>query len=301
MNRQSIPLVSLPPARKPDPTHPGYQPAGSHDRPDLRLHELIQLAVLRHVAHHVVPRLAANRPPRFLVIQGNPGEGKTETVRVTCSRSDIDCILVSGAELAGETENAGVAALEQIGRAALAISDREKRPLVILLDDFDLSSVARLDRTEYTVSSQLLTGHLQFIADTGALRTAAGVPIPLIMTGNDFTAVRTSLLRPGRATHVEHQPTFDQKCDIIGTMLNCRDARAVRGLVKAYRDQPVAFFAQLKVLAADAALDQLIRTHGFNPSAIDAALPDTSPVDIARLHDLAAQTVTRPTSYLTRR
>ena len=183
MNRQHIPLIPLPPIRKPDLTHPGYQPAGSHDRPDLRLHEPIQLAVLRHIAHHVVPRLAANRPPRFLVIQGNPGEGKTETVRVTCSRSDVDCILISGAELAGETENAGVVALEQIGRVALAISEREKRPLVIVLDDFDLSSVARLDRTEYTVSSQLLTGHLQFIADTGALRTAAGVPIPMIKIG----------------------------------------------------------------------------------------------------------------------
>ena len=301
MNRPP-PLITLPPVRPPEPTHPGYQTAGTHDRPEMRVSDRISLSVLRHAAHHYVPRLAVDRPSRFLVVQGNPGEGKTESVRVIGSRAGIDCIVISGAELAGETENAGVAALEHIGRAAHAISAREKRPMMIVLDDFDLSSVARLERTEYTVSSQLLCGYLQFIADTGALRTAAGVPMPIVMTGNDFTPLRASLLRPGRATYFEHQPTFDEKCEIVGTLLQCTDTRAVRGLVKAYRDQPIAFFAQLKTAAHDALLNQLISRHGFDVARIEAALPSAASIDVTHLHTLAARAaVNRPLNFITRR
>jgi hypothetical protein len=101
-------LVTLSVAKKQGPlTHPGYQRAGSHDRLEMKVPDELRLFVLRHIARHYTPSLATPRPPRFAVIEGVPGEGKTESVRVTCSRHGVDVILVAASELAGETENAG--------------------------------------------------------------------------------------------------------------------------------------------------------------------------------------------------
>src|SRR5262245_12002179 len=94
-------LVALPIGKRPDAvTHAGYQRAGSHDRPEMNVPEGLWLFVLRHVARHYTPSLAATRPARFAVIQGAPGEGKTESVRVTCSRQGVDLIVVAASELA---------------------------------------------------------------------------------------------------------------------------------------------------------------------------------------------------------
>src|SRR5438067_9713955 len=103
-------LVALPIGKKPGAlSHQGYQRAGSHDRPEMKVPEELRLFVLRHIARHYTPGLAVTRPARIAVIHGPPGEGKTESVRVICSRHGVDVILVAAAELAGETENAGPA------------------------------------------------------------------------------------------------------------------------------------------------------------------------------------------------
>ncbi len=303
MTRPNAPLVTMPTAKPTGVlTHPGYQQAGSFDHSDLRINDAIRQVTLRHVARHLVPALSVVRPPRFLVVQGVPGEGKTHGIRVTLSRADIDALIISSAELAGETENAGVAALERIGSIAHAISAREGRPLALVLDDFDLSSVARLERVEYTVSSQLLTQHLQFIADTGALRTAAGVSIPIVMTGNDFTPLRASLLRPGRATFFQHQPSFEEKCASVGALFPSLDPRALRALLKAHRDQPIAFFADLKTHTHDHTIDALIQTHGLDVPRLEAALTSAPPLDPTALYSLAAHAAAnRASNFFTRR
>jgi hypothetical protein len=178
-------------------------------------------------------------------------------VRVTCSRHGVDMIMVGAAELAGDTENAGAAALAQLGEPVRAITAREGRPLAVLLDDFDLSSAARLGSTEYTVNSQILTAALQHLADTGALKTAQGWPVPIVMTGNDYTAMRGSLLRPGRAVFFDHAVGFDEKCEIVERILPTSDPKSVRQLVRAYRKEPISFFAQLPSLALDEEVEAL--------------------------------------------
>src|SRR5947208_4067294 len=103
-NRSVTELVTLPIGKKPGGgSHPGYQRAGSHDRPEMKVPEELRLFVLRHIARHYTPSLSIMRPPRFAVIQGAPGEGKTESVRVSCSRHGVDVVLVAASELACET------------------------------------------------------------------------------------------------------------------------------------------------------------------------------------------------------
>jgi hypothetical protein len=297
-------LVTLPVAKKRGAvTHPGYQRAGSHDQLEMKVPDELRLFVLRHIARHYTPSLATPRPPRFAVIEGAPGEGKTESVRVACSRHGVDVILVAASELAGETENAGPAALTRLGEAVLAITAREERPIVICLDDFDLSIAARLSSTEYTVDSQLLVGALQHLADTGALRTAQGYAVPIVMTGNDFTPMRSSLMRAGRAVFFEHMLDFDEKCEIVARILGATDAKSVRALVSAQRKQPIAFFVELRSRALDEDLNLLLAHYGLNIGALESQLHDSgSVVDFARLQKLAAAAAARgPKNFLGRR
>jgi ATPase family associated with various cellular activities (AAA) len=297
-------LVALSVAKKPAAvSHPGYQRAGSYDRLEMKVPKRLELFLLRHITRHCVPSLAAQGSPRFAVVEGPAGEGKTGGVRVTCSRHGVDLIMVAASELAGETENAGPAALARLGEAVQAITAREKRPILISLDDFDLSIAARLDSTEYTVDSQLLTGALQHLADTGTLRTAQGCAVPIVMTGNNFSPLRSSLLRPGRAVFFEHALSFDEKCEIVGRILGTNDAKAVRGLVSAYRKEPIAFFVELRSHALDEDLDLLITQHGLSIGAIESQLNALrSLVDVARLQRLAATAgAGRAKNYLGRR
>jgi len=286
-------LVTLPVQNKPETlTHPGYQRAGSHDRPEIKVSEALRLFVLRHIARHYTPTLAAKRPPRIAVIQGPPGDGKTEGVRVTCSREGVDVILVPASEPAGETENAGPEALTRLGEAVHAITAHEERPILICLDDFDLSIAARLGSTEYTVDTQLLTGALQHLADTGALRTAQGCAVPIVMTGNNFSPMRSSLLRPGRAEFFEHALDLDEKCEIVARILGTNNATSVRRLVSPHRKEPIAFFADLPSRALDEKLNFLIARHGLNIAAIENELNDVrNSLDIDYLRKLAAEVV----------
>ena len=295
-------LVALPIGKKPGAlSHPGYQRAGSHDRPEMKVPEELALFVLRHIARHYTPSHSIMRPPRFAVIQGAPGEGKTESVRVSCSRHGVDVVVVAASELAGETENAGPAALVRLSEVVLAITAREGRPLMICLDDFDLSIAARLGMTQYTVDSQLLTGALQHLADTSALKTADGFAVPIVMTGNDFTAMRCSLLRPGRAVFFEHALSLDEKCEIVARIFGVSSLKGVRELVAAHRKQPLAFFAELRSLALDEDLDLLIGQYGLNMRAIESHMRDFARVpDFAHLQKLAAA-ARGPKNYMARR
>jgi len=298
-------LTPLPLDKKPEvPTHPGYHAAGARDRPDTIFSAEFQRRLRRHIARHLVLYETTSRPPRFLCIQGNPGEGKTETVQVVCSRDGVDVIIVAAAELAGATENAGVEALERLSEAVRLISQQHRRPLLVLFDDFDLSSVARLAATEYTVNSQLLTQYFQFIADTGALRTADGLSAPIVMTGNDFTPMRSSLLRPGRADFFSFAPSFDEKVAIVAALLAIPDRTAVRPLVWEHRHEPIAFFAALKTSLSDQTLDAVIAKHGLDVPAIQNVLTDTSqrPADLAHVRALALRAANAgavPQNFLT--
>jgi hypothetical protein len=296
--------VALPLAKNPGAvSHPGYQRAGSYDRPKMKVPEELQLFVLRHIARHYTPSLSVMRPPSFAVIQGSAGEGKTESLRVSCSRHGIDLILIAASELAGETENAGPAALTRLSELVLAITAQERRPVAICLDDFDLSIAARLRSTEYTVDSQLLTGALQHLSDTGAFKTAQGSSVPIVMTGNDFTPMRSSLLRPGRAVFFEHALSLDEKCEIVARIFGVSDAKGVRRLVSAHRKQPIAFFAELRSQALDEDLNLLIRHYGLNIDALEPRVRDFASVaDFARLQTLATAAAARgPKNYFAKR
>jgi len=122
------------------------------------------------------------------------------------------------------------------------------------------------------------------------------------MTGNNFNPMRSSLLRPGRAVFFEHALGFNEKCEIVGRILGTSDAKAVRGLVSAYRKEPIAFFVELRSHALDEDLNTLITQHGLSIGAIESELNGLRrTLDVARLQRLAAAAgASRAKNYLRR-
>ncbi|MEQ1651695.1 MAG: hypothetical protein ABL897_04330, partial [Hyphomicrobium sp.] len=190
-------------------------------------------------------------------------------------------------------EGAGVDAMRHLEQVVLAISARDKAPVVVCFDDFDTSIASRRAGTEYTVNSQLLESYFQFTADSGGFKTSCGSLAALIMTGNDFTDMRASLLRPGRAEFYTHAVSFDEKTVIVTAMFAGADDKVIKTLVKAHAHEPVAFFHDLKTLLLNEDLDALYRQHGLNIAAINEAMAARDGnIDMTRIKTLAAQAAT---------
>lgn len=199
--------------------------------------------ILLHVFKNHVP---AVNPPLLLAVQGPMGAGKSWQTRRVCERYKITVEAVSGAELSGEHEKASV---ETFTRAYLRAATKPA-PSVLLIDDFHLSVASTFDDRHYTVNSQLLVGALMNLADDPtACGTAKVRRTPVILTGNDFTALYAPLTRHGRMEFFDWQPTTEDKAAILrgllARVLVAADLDRTHVLAERFPDEPVAFFSSL--------------------------------------------------------
>ncbi|NOU05524.1 MAG: AAA family ATPase, partial [Hyphomicrobiaceae bacterium] len=190
---------------------------------------------------------------RTLALFGPPGVGKTEGALAATLREGIAVMSISASMFASEVEGGAVQILE----ALLAEMERWSREhgidIVLMLDDLDLSILAQ-DETQdigATINTQLLLNRFHKLAEERHLyRTVSGGPIPFIVTMNDPTVLRASLLREGRCMMFEHVPTTAEKIDIAYAVLNPRTAserELVAALVKKFAaKQSVAFWKSLR-------------------------------------------------------
>ena len=260
--------------RQHDPLqYPGYHPAGSRDAPEMLLSKALTEPLRRYVTCHYTPSLKAMKPAKFLVVQSEPGVGKTQTVSSELSRLGCDVIDVPGSSLAGEREGAPIVILDEVREAVHAISRLSNGPPIVTVHDFDLSAaVPADDRVTTTINTQLLISRLQDEADNGLTRTADGVSVPFVLTGNDFTPARGSLLRNGRAEFVTFAPSLEEKTNMVAHLFGLELSASLKAVVRAHKNEPMAFWAAVKAAAFEGVLDELYAEHGFSPPAIEAAL-----------------------------
>ena len=290
MSNRRAELVTMSPSKKPELTHLGYQAGHAHDRAGVPVNESAFRAICRHI---VRSQLRALRGIRFQIFQGKPGVGKSEALRITCSRLGVPLIMVAAAELSGETEGASVEVMRHLELVGRTYAERDNAVPVFCFEDFDTSIVARRPGVEYTVNSQLLESYFQFIADTDGFTTSTGERMPIFMTGNDFSDMRSPLLRPGRAEFFTFAPNLEEKTAIVASMFPGADDKAIKALVKAHANEPVAFFHGLQVGLLNDTIDALMASHRFDITAVVGALTEHRPViDMAQVKLLAAQAAT---------
>ena len=172
--------------------------------------------ILHIIKNYYIP---SRNPPLILTIQGPKGEGKSSQTREICSQFGAYVIPISGASISGVHEGDALNELKNVYTYASRVLKQEKKFIVLLIDDFDLSVASVFSNREYTVNTQLINGFLMNLADDptkcGNERTYR---IPIIFTGNNFTGLYSPLVRHGRMDFFDWKPTLDQKIQIVSAI-----------------------------------------------------------------------------------
>jgi hypothetical protein len=274
---------------------------GQYLCPDGVVFDELERAIRRHLFKQVLPSLKG-RVERYLIIQGPRGTGKTVSATDASLRYGFAVALLPASMLASEHEGGACAVLNDFMSFAAETSRSRKMRIAIVADDFDLSISAADGQMGRTINSLLVTHQLQQLADTQEPRNFDDSGMPIIFTGNNFTTMRASLFRDGRATWHTHRPTLDDKLAIAFQLFNPRsydDRRLIERLVRTYRDESVAFWRALHSDLMTDRLDDIISRSLPDVSAAEAEFRRPVPIDGVKLWALARiRAKTRPMSFL---
>ena len=296
---QSLPPQPL--SSAPSPFASLIRTPGEYLCPDGVIFDELERAIRRHLFKQVLPSLKG-RTERYLIVQGARGTGKTVTATDASLRYGFAVALLPASMLASEHEGGATAVLRDFMAFTAEASRARKLRIVIVADDFDLSISAADEQTGKTINSLLVTHLLQQMADTHEPRNFDDSGMPIIFTGNNFTTVRSSLFREGRASWHTHRPTLDDKLLIAFQLFNPRtfdDRRLIERLVRSYRDESVAFWRALHNDLMTERLDDLIARGLPDVAAAEAEFRRPVPLDPQKLWLLArARSRTGPASFL---
>lgn len=221
--------------------------------------------------------------PRFMVIAGPPGAGKSQGALKAGLSCGYAVAAVSCSMFASDVEGGATNTLNAMLDEFEAYSAQHRQRVLVILDDFDLSIVARDDKTGVSSNTNLLTERLQYLADNRHVyRNADGTNIAFIFTINNAEMLRASLLRDMRASWVEHDPCKATKANIAFRVLDPQTAEErtlVEKLIRRHANQPVAFWKALRLDLDAARLDTLLANGLPAAHVIDAAMAQHAPID----------------------
>lgn len=201
----------------------------------------------RRVTDHIVLNYLDDnhffRPPLYLVIEGDPGQGKTIQAIAACNKKKIAVKYISASQLAGKKEAESREVLEQTYNESLELF-HSGIYTCILIDDFHMGNAITDEKINKTINSNLLIGYMMNLAESSFTQR-----IPIILTGNDFSKVYPALIRDGRADLFFWEPTYEEKLKIIesiyGAILKSEDLDKLPKFYTKYKNHNIAFFAQL--------------------------------------------------------
>ena len=256
------------------------------------------MPIYNHLRRYFSSGASGRKPPRLLAIQGPAGDGKTEMTTLVCSHLGCHVLFVAGAALAGKHEGDARNALLNVLDEGLRLAASDGRPAVLVVDDIDRSVAALLHNTGHTINSQLLIGALHDLGnDRQWAETGPHLRVPIFLTGNNFSCLPETVVRPGRMRFLSWRPSWSDKADMwlpqFGT-LRWSDERRVRQLVRCYHDkgEPLAFFIDLLGLYFETEQQQeadctdiLAAASAFS----DAQKRISLKIDLALLEELAKQ------------
>lgn len=287
-------LAPYQPARPSSPT--ALRRPGNLLCPDGIVFDNLERAIQRHLFQLHALGDSHPRPPRFLVIAGKPGTGKTVAATDAALRMKHAVLYLPASDLASENEGGATAVLESYLEDAEHHAKTHDEPVVIIADDLDLGIITNDADTGRTVNSNLLIQRLQSLADGDEVTNADGSRIAVIITGNDWSSVRASLLRDGRASWFEHEPTPEEITALAIKLLRPRsaeDQNFVRKLARRHRHESIAFWSALATHLKSDLLDALMAAGVTDQSQIKVELNRPRPLDRKKLGTLARKHAAR--------
>lgn len=202
---------------------------------------------MENVACHIVaPYIKGDKdykPPIYLAISGEPGEGKTAQSIATCVQKGFYVIYISASSLSGSHENEAKEKFQAIYKFAIELYEKEL--VAIVIDDFHKGIINDNENIKKTINTDVLIGHMMNIAEHNG-----SIHIPIILTANELSNIYSPLLRIGRADTFLWNPFPDERREIVYSIISSfvteRDNYNFEMFYKKYSKQNIAFFAQLK-------------------------------------------------------
>lgn len=217
--------------------------------PSSRLYDHIYISqryeteILSHITALYLQNYEQFKPPMYLAIEGEAGEGKTSQVLATSVVHGITALYASASQLSGKTEGDSLQRMNRLYDDAVKLRLQGK-VTVIVLDDFHMSDANMAENIERTINSTLLTGYLMNLTEK-----PFSEQIPIILTGNDFSCIYGPLLRSGRANKLAWKLTVEEKNSIKQEIIReyCTlNSHELNAFLSASTRSTIADIAQLK-------------------------------------------------------
>lgn len=181
--------------------------AGLHEAKD-EMEDIIQF--LRNPVYF--KRLGA-KPPKGVLLFGEPGTGKTLMARAIAGEAGVSFIAVSGSEFDEEYVGVGAARVRKLFNMA-----RKNAPCIIFIDEIDALAYRRNSRAQ----AWAVQTTNQLLSEMDGLDELANEGIVIIGASNRLDAIDPAVLRPGRLDrHIKLDlPTRSEREEILKLYLN---------------------------------------------------------------------------------
>ncbi|MCW3149432.1 AAA family ATPase [Stutzerimonas stutzeri] len=208
-------------------------------------------------------RLGA-RPPKGVLLTGEPGTGKTQLAKALASESNASFIQVTGSDFSSMYFGVGIQKVKALFRTA-----RKQAPCIIFIDEIDgIGKRAEQQRSSDAESNRIIN---QFLAEMDGFDGASGV---LVLGATNFpNSLDPALVREGR---------FDRSIAVGLPGLDDREAlfRLYAGKISAATDLDFAQLARNTVGLTPAAIAYIV-----NHAALLAARAGARQVDMHHFVD----------------
>jgi ATP-dependent 26S proteasome regulatory subunit len=230
--------------------------------------EEFKKVIALHIAKNFIKGLVFD-VPLLLGIHGKPGTGKTYQCEEVLNEVGAKVFLISGGQL--ESGTAGEPARlirETYINASRCVQKKEFELAVILMNDVDTGLGNWGDNVQTTINTQTVYGELMHLTDyPNLVEGYSTIRIPVILTGNDFSKLYKPLIRAGRMTAFEWNPSLHDKQLIVRKIFPELSANDCKRLVETFSEQTIAFFACLRSTCLDDGLWKQISKKGMSKLA----------------------------------
>lgn len=243
------------------------------------------------------------RTPRFMLIQGDMGTGKTSIAVRASMLMGTAILLLPPSAFASKHEDGGIDKITDAMQELERYSQAHRVHTALLADDIDHSNLSIDENTGKTTNPATIVGHLQAMSNNRKMHVGfTGLPIPILVTANSANKIAASLFRLQRArtyTHVMDEATKQEIARQLFGPATHAESTALARLFKTYRKENVAFWPALASDYRSKRIENAIRKNGFDRANMQKMLDARLPLDIALLTQLAeACRKTRPFDFL---
>ncbi|MDQ7907646.1 AAA family ATPase [Phytohabitans sp. ZYX-F-186] len=184
--------------------------------------------------------------PVICGIFGRAGDGKSAQLAVCLAHAETQVYRINASDLeSGLAGEPGKLIARTYAAASLGVA--KSKPAALVIEDVD-TTVGEWEQNTGTVNHQQVLAELMHIADRPVDHERnSPARVPIFVTGNNLGRLYPPLRRPGRMVVFGWRPTVDELHGVVSRIFaEVAAPQVIDALVREFRDEPVAFFAEVR-------------------------------------------------------